>query len=628
MAPQRFSPRVPDGISRRDFLNGVLLSAGTAPIGAAWAGQNDDDFRTPAPPPGADGGSIDADPRALRGGNLPATFDVAHLMRDNLLAFTAHSVTVASSTRDAMNGSFTLLEDTGSYDVIIVGSGMSGLSAAFFLMRRRPGTRILVLDGNPAFGGNAGRDDAPPIPVIAATGGAYAVSPYSDMLDEIYRTIGINWDAHAVAAPLYCYYFDEYTPFVLPGRRGWVLDAYGKGMDHMPYPPQVLADLKKSRQDMLDWLEQDDGPTDPADESHPRYDDLAGITLDDYLRKKRGYHKAVSDFYTRYTVDALGGTAKQVSAYSGISFLQGEYSPLFALPGGNEGIARYLVRWLIPDAIPGTTMADTITNPARPEQLDNPRHAVRLRQKAMVVRADTGAEGSSVVYFKDGKFHRARAKAVILAGQAHSTRHLVAHLVANTPQQVALAQFTQVPVVVANVTLRRAAALVQLGLGYDEYWWGSKYWADFVIADWVTPRRHDPDRPTVLTFYGGNTAPPGAVTVERVKLLTTPFAEYEQSLREDLLRVLAGSGFDFDRDVIAIYVYRWGHGLVYPRPGLAFGPPQQKDGKVVRTPSFRHTARQQIGRISIGSQDTEGAPSIESAIGAGLRTAQEVLPLL
>ena len=77
-------------------------------------------------------------------------------MRDNRLAFTAHSVTVASSTRDAMNGSFTLLEDTGSYDVIIVGSGMSGLSAAFFLMRRRPGTRILVLDGNPAFGGNAG----------------------------------------------------------------------------------------------------------------------------------------------------------------------------------------------------------------------------------------------------------------------------------------------------------------------------------------------------------------------------------------------------------------------------------------------------------------------------------------
>ena len=68
--------------------------------------------------------------------------------------------------------------------------------------------------------------------------------------------------------------------------------------------------------------------------------------------------------------------------------------------------------------------------------------------------------------------------------------------------------------------------------------------------------------------------------------------------------------------------------MVYPRPGLAFGPPQQKDGKVVRTPSFRHTARQQIGRISIGSQDTEGAPSIESAIGAGLRTAQEVLPLL
>jgi spermidine dehydrogenase len=327
MSPKRSSPRAADGISRREFLNGVLLSAGGATIGAAGLGCDRDAPSVPGPPPGAYGSRLDSDPRALRGGNLPATFDVAHLLRDNRLAITANSLTVAGSTRDTLNGSFVLLEDHGLYEVIIVGSGISGLSAAFFLMRRRPGTRILVLDVNPAFGGNAGRDDAPPLPAIAATGAAYAVSPSNDMLKELYGTIGIDWDAHAVAGPLYCYYFDERTPFVLPGWRGWVLDAYGKGMDHMPYPPQVLADLKKSRQDMLDWLEQDDGPTDPADESHPRYDDLAEITLDDYLRKKRGYHEAVSDFYTRYTVDALGGTAKQVSAYSGISFLQGEYSP-------------------------------------------------------------------------------------------------------------------------------------------------------------------------------------------------------------------------------------------------------------------------------------------------------------
>src|SRR4029453_9599389 len=56
----------------------------------------------------------------------------------------------------------------GTYDVIIAGSGMSGLAAAFYLTRRRPGTRILILDVNATFGGNAGRDDAAPLPVPPA----------------------------------------------------------------------------------------------------------------------------------------------------------------------------------------------------------------------------------------------------------------------------------------------------------------------------------------------------------------------------------------------------------------------------------------------------------------------------
>ena len=41
----------------------------------------------------------------------------------------------------------------------------------------------------------------------------------------------------------------------------------------------------------------------------------------------------------------------------------------------------------------------------------------------------------------------------------------------------------------------------------------------------------------------------------RGKLIATPFASYEQSLRDDLGRVLAGRDFDFDRDVTALYLY-------------------------------------------------------------------------
>jgi hypothetical protein len=182
------------------------------------------------------------------------------------------------------------------------------------------------------------------------------------------------------------------------------------------------------------------------------------------------------------------------------------------------------------------------------------------------------------------------------------------------------------PVVTANVTIRSAAPVVDLG--YDSYYWGGQYFADFVVADWVGPNRNDPTRQTVLTFYGGNTGSVADQPNLRISLLTTPFSSYEDSLRQDLGRVLAGRNFVFDRDVIAIYLYRWGHSMVYPKPGWPFSAPIIQNGQVIRVPSPRYYARQQVGRISFGAQDVESSPANESAIGAGFRTSGEVLPLL
>jgi hypothetical protein len=245
----------------------------------------------------------------------------------------------------------------------------------------------------------------------------------------------------------------------------------------------------------------------------------------------------------------------------------------------------------------------------------------------MVLRVDTHNAGATVVYHYDDQFYQASARAVIVAGQGYTAQHLVEHLLDEATRQ-AWQSFVYVPVLTANVVLRRASSLVDLGLGYNNYWWGSQYWADFVIADWVTPQRDDPERPTVLTVYGANTQPPNAIPYERVKLLTTPFACYEASLRDDLNRILGSGGFDFDRDVSAVYLYRWGHGMVFPTVGCPFGVPQQCYGRTIRTPAPRHLARRQLGRISFAGQDTESSPAVESAIASGLRTAQEVLALL
>ncbi|PYU47929.1 MAG: hypothetical protein DMG53_07580, partial [Acidobacteria bacterium] len=268
-----------------------------------------------------------------------------------------------------------------------------------------------------------------------------------------------------------------------------------------------------------------------------------------YLTESKGFHPAVSDFYTRYAVDALDGTTSQASAYTSISFLGAEYFPEFAYQGGNSGMLRHIVKWLIPGAVNGTSDAELLANPFNLAAMDGPNNNVRIRQRAMVVRGDTTNTNASVVYFSNGQFYRATAKAVIFAGQSHTARTACAQLL-SASQADAFDQVTLSPALVANVTIRSAAPVVDLG--YDAYYWGSQYWADFVIADWVTSNRSNPNRPTVLTFYGGNTASVADQPNERIKLLTTPFSSYEDSLRADLNRVLAGRNFDFDRDVRAV----------------------------------------------------------------------------
>ncbi|MET0556991.1 MAG: FAD-dependent oxidoreductase [Vicinamibacteria bacterium] len=613
-----------DGIDRRDFLNGLLLAAGGAAVGGfspmrafahSGVGINTGD------------GGIGFDPRARRGGNLPEVFNVGHWMRDERLTFSPTKVNIKPAPYDNYQGNHDIHTDNGSYDVIVVGSGMSGLSAAFYLQRRRPGTKVLLLDANGTFGGNAGRDDAAPIPNISATGGAYAVDPYADFLTEIYGTTGVDWEANYIADPFYSYFFDDRTPYVIPGTRSWTRDVYGAGTNDMPYPTPILNHLKQAKQDFRNWYNREGAPTDPADNSDPRFDYLAQKTLHEYLTVEKGFHPAVSDFYTRFAVDALSGTSKQVNAYTSISFIAAEYNPVFTLPGGTSGIARHILNWLIPAAIDGNTTDAIIANPIRNDKLDLATNKTRIRQQAMVVRADTTSSGAKVVYFKDGKFYRSSAGAVIMAGQYHTAHRVVEHLL--TPAKLnAFLTFTLAPVPIANVTLKRARPLVDLGLGYNQYWWGSKFWADFTVADWIGPNRLDPNRKTVLTFYGANELPPEEMAHERVALLKRPFSAYENSLREDLERIFCGTGFDFDDDVSAVYLYRWGHGMVYPKVGFPFGPPTYQGGQAVRTPAPRHLAREPIGRISFAGQDVESSPAIESAIASGLRTADEAIEQL
>jgi len=583
-----------DGIARRDFLNGLLIAAATGGVPARALA---------ALASGACDGPIGLDPRALRGGNLPSTFAVSHWLRDGRLTFEKDSVSLAPGC-DESAGAFPILDESAAFDAIVIGGGLAGLSAAHHLLRERPRARLLILEAAPVLGGNAGRDEGAPLPGPASTAGAYGTAPATDWLAQFYREIGVDWLAQSVPGPESSFYFDEFAPGAIAGRR-WNIDTFEEGLAHLPYDARVVADFARAREAIRILGEK--GLADPADESDAALDDLSTDSLAHYLEEALRCDPIVSQFFTAYTLTAFGGTAAQVNAHSALAFLSSEFTrgSVFTYAGGTSEIARRALRLL--------TQRET------PPRIETNATALRIDP----LSSDAGA-GASVVYFQNGGFRRVSARQIILAAPAQSARHLIAHF-SDAARKEAWGQFHAAPIVTANVTLRRAAPLLELGLGYSQSWWGGRHFVNYIVADWVGERRADPQRPTTLTFYGGCDAPLEALGEARMALLHTPFSDYEDSIRGDLARLMRGADFDFDRDVGALFLYRWGHSMLRPPPNFLFGSVRDASGRLDRAQGPRRIACAPLGPVVFAGQHVEGAPSIESAIGSGRRAALQAL---
>ena len=112
-------------ITRRDFLNGAALTiaSGLTPEAQLAAAAR---AKTSRYPPALTG---------LRGSHA-GSFETAHALAREGRLFPVESAPIDER-----------------YDLVVVGGGISGLSAAWFYRRARPTSRILILDNHDDFGG-------------------------------------------------------------------------------------------------------------------------------------------------------------------------------------------------------------------------------------------------------------------------------------------------------------------------------------------------------------------------------------------------------------------------------------------------------------------------------------------
>jgi spermidine dehydrogenase len=311
----------------------------------------------------------------------------------------------------------------------------------------------------------------------------------------------------------------------------------------------------------------------------------------------------------------------------GVQEQEGREEPyIFHFPDGNAGVARSLVRDLIPAAIAGSTMEGLVTAHADYSLLDTRDSAIRIRLNSTAVNVNNTPDGKyvDVTYVNKGEASRVRARHAVLA----CYNNIIPYLCNELPEkQVEAIQYaTKVPFVIGNIAIRNWRAFADAGY-FSFYSPGDVYFKhlrlDFPVSMGDYHYSKGPDEPIVISaWYSPTTRDLPTKEQYRAgsaRLLEMTYDDFEQNIFSHLDGMLGPYGFDADREIAAITLNRWPHGYAYEFEGV--GIPAEYG----RYNGPHIGGRAQIGRISIANSDSEAYAYVNGAIDAAARAVNEQL---
>lgn len=636
-------------ISRRDFVGSTLLGTGAALLSAAAPGG----LRSArAQTPGLPMTGLTADwtgpggigDYARSNGNTHEVVNAAH----------------GNVRNHAMDQYLDTAQDTGETpDLLVVGCGIAGLSAAYTYHRRRPKSRVLMLDQHPVFGGEAKQNEfeVDGTHLWAPQGSTGMVFPldrakqygfYAEFYNELdfprefefqepknlqtkdllvprdmWSPMHIAWEQADVG-----YFFES---------KGFVKNMWRDGLRNTPYGEKdrldfMTAELFRTPNQRPDWEQW-----------------LDSMTYSQYLRDVLGVNSEQFEKYISPVAASMGCGlgADVISAYSAFNFMQpgvvaqgrdlkkGLTDPadqvyLVTLPGGNASIARRLVQKMVPGVFKGKRMTELLLNGMNMAALDQPTNAVRIRVSSTVVAVQHQGDPSTskkvtVYYERGGKLYKVTGKGVIVAGQQHVNRHVCRDI--PKAYRAAMDTFHHAPMLTVNVALRNWRFLDKLGISAARWFEGFGWWTGLrrnVYLDGKETMPLDPNKPVVLTQYNPFLLPgvpfPQQCTAARMQLFGMSYADIEGAVREQFTKMFASAGFDAARDIAGITTNRWGHAYVVDPPGFFFG----KDGQ----PAPKDIIRKRFNRMAFAHAELTGAQMWETAADEGERAAHQILEVI
>jgi spermidine dehydrogenase len=552
-------------------------------------------------------------------------------------------------------------QDTGeTYDLIIVGGGISGLAAAHFFRAGRPGARILILDNHDDFGGHAKRNEFHlGNKLHLMNGGTLEIDspfPYSPVADGLLKALGIDPPALEAA----CMHPEVYGALGLKSgmffdKETFGADATVAGMPNRYFGtrgswPEFLARAPLSERVRADILRVEIGTQDymPGLSDAAKKDALSRMSYAAYLTNVVKVDPATIAFYQSAThgewgvgidaVSALDCWGFHMAGFEGLKLVPGaaprmSYTPAgyvtggsytFHFPDGNATIARLLVRSLVPGVLPGSDCRDVVTARADYAGLDRPDNAVRIRLSSICVRARNQAGGVEIAYARGNGVYLARAKACVLACYNMMIPYLCPEMA--EAQKAALHKVVKTPLVYTTVALRNWQAFARLGVANlsapGSYHTQLNLNWPVDIGSYRAERSQDAP---ILIHMTRTPCQPGLPEftqnkLGRAELLVTPFATFERKIRDQLGRALGPGGFDPATDITAITVNRWPHGYAPEWNALWDEPlPEDQQPNVI--------GRQRFGRIAIANSDAGAAAYTSSAIDQAHRAVAELLAL-